>query len=76
MKESIKLMEKEHQGKKIWTLFIDLKSAFDKVDHKILIKRLENMNINPELINTIKWLYGTTKIQVNDKEINIGRGVI
>ena len=34
------------------------------------------MNINPELINTIKWLYGTTKIQVNDKEINIGRGVI
>ena len=30
----------------IWTLFIDLKSAFDKVDHKILMQKLRKLNIN------------------------------
>ena len=42
---------------KSWTLFIDLKSAFDNVSHKQMFKKMEQMGINEELCNTIKWLY-------------------
>ena len=40
-----------------WTLFIDLKSAFDKVNHEMMFVRLEEIGIDGDLINTIKWLY-------------------
>ena len=40
-----------------WTLFIDLKSAFDKVNHEMIFTRLEEIGIDGDLINTIKWLY-------------------
>ena len=40
-----------------WTLFIDLKSAFDKVNHEMMFARLEEIGIDGDLINTIKWLY-------------------
>ncbi len=33
-------------------LFLDLKKAFDTVDHKIAINLLSNMNISPA---TLKW---------------------
>ena len=47
-----------------WTLFIDLKSAFDKVDHRIMIRKLKIIGIEYTLINTIEWLYEQTKIKV------------
>ena len=40
-----------------WTLFIDLKSAFDKVNHELMFERLKEIDIDIDLINTIKWLY-------------------
>ena len=40
------------------------------------MEKLILMNTNDKLVNTIRWLYANTKIQVNQKEINIGRGVI
>ena len=40
-----------------WTLFIDLKSAFDKVNHEMMFARLEEIGIDGDLINTINWLY-------------------
>ena len=68
---------KEKKNKEInWTCFIDLKSAFDKVDHKILMKKMRDMKIQTELVNTIEWLYEQTKIQIGEEEINIGVGVI
>ena len=49
---------RKQKGKEdIWTLFMDLKSAFDKVDHRILMKKLRDMSISEELVNTIEWLY-------------------
>ena len=59
-----------------WTLFVDLKSAFYKVDHRILMRKMRKMNIQEDLINTIEWLYEQTKIQVKKEDINIGVGVI
>ena len=60
----------------IWTLFIDLKSAFDKVDHRILMQKLRQKGVEENLVNTIEWLYEQTKIKVGDENHNIGRGVI
>ena len=52
-------MKKPIRGKNdyAWTLFIDLKSAFDKVNHEIMFERLTEIGIDSDLINTIKWLY-------------------
>ena len=40
------------------------------------MNKMIKMGVQKELVNTIEWLYEQTKIQVNNKNINIGRGVI
>ena len=55
--ETISKRMKEQSGKKIWTLFIDLKSAFDTVDHAIMFEKMRKHNIKESIVNTIKWLY-------------------
>ncbi len=52
-----KLKERLRKGKKPWALFVDLKSAFDKVNHKYLFDQMEKYGINEQLVNTIKWVY-------------------
>ena len=49
-------MKKPIRGKndQAWTLFIDLKSAFDKVNHELMFDRLKEIDIDIDLINTIK----------------------
>jgi len=41
--KNIKIMIQQNPKEQTWTFFIDLKSAFDKVDHRILIRKLKNM---------------------------------
>ena len=44
--------------KELNSLFIDFKSAFDSVPHKILIEeKLPRFNIDKTIINSIDWLY-------------------
>ena len=57
-------------------MYFDLKSAFDTVDHNILFQKMDKLNLQHDLIMTIKWLYKQTKFWVNKKEISIGAGVI
>ena len=57
-------------------MYFDLKSAFDTVDHNILFQKMDKLNLQHDLIMTIKWLYKQTKFWVNEKEISIGAGVI
>ena len=40
-------------------IFIDLKNAYDTVDHGILFNKLEKMNIRPRLIRVLKALYSS-----------------
>ena len=53
-----------------------MKSAFDSVDHEILFEKMRKLGITNELINSIRWMYKQTKFWVNDKEVDIGTGVI
>ena len=46
-------MIKRNPQNQAWTFFIDLKSAFDKVDHRILINKLKKMRTEGKLVNTI-----------------------
>ena len=57
--------------------FIDLKNAYDTVDHSILFNKLEKMKIRPRLIRVLKALYSSARISVdiNDSSINV-RGVL
>ena len=59
----LKLLEKssdliKDQGAKaeIYILFIDLKAAFDSVDHPILFEKMQLHNISEEVINTVKFI--------------------
>ena len=43
---------------------IDLKKAYDNVNHDLLFKKLEKLNIPKYLINLIKDIYKNTTMQV------------
>jgi len=74
--ETIKMKLQVKSHPKIWTLFIDLKSAFDSVNHQILFRKMRELDISESLICTIEWLYNQTAIRANDKDLYIGTGVI
>ena len=38
-------------------MFVDLKSAFDTVNHKLLFQKMRKLDIEEDLIRTIEWLY-------------------
>jgi hypothetical protein len=59
-------------------IFIDLKNAYDTVDHSILFNKLEDMSIRPRLRRVLKALYSSARISVdiNDSSINVNRGVL
>ena len=62
--------------RKLWSMYVDLKSAFDTVDHNLLFYKMDQLGISSDLTNTIKWMYKQTKFWVNEEEIPIGAGVI
>ena len=77
MIENLRQLKREKGSKRLWSFYLDLKSAFDSVDHKIVFQKMkEKLAISNELIETIKWLYRQTKFQIGDQEIPIGTGVI
>ena len=47
-----KFERKIHRG--VWCLFVDLKSAFDMVDHGILFEKMRKLEIKEDLIQTIE----------------------
>ena len=58
MLENLREMKRNRGKKKLWSFFLDLKSAFDSVDHDIVFRKMrEKMNVSDDLIETIRWLY-------------------
>ena len=41
-------------SKQLWSMYVDLKSAFDSVDHKILFRKMRDLKIDVELVQTIE----------------------
>ena len=55
--EYIKEKYELQQEKGMWILFIDLKSAFDTVNHTLLFEKMRKHSIKEDLVKTIEWLY-------------------
>ena len=76
MTEYIKEEFENKKYKGLWITFIDLKSAFDTVNHELLFEKMNKLGIKDKTINTIRWLYEQTKIKTRYNEIKLGQGVI
>ena len=70
------ILREKRKQKKGWALFIDLKSAFDKINHEYLFEEMLMHGIDSNLVETIKWMYQETEFQVGDHGVKIGSGVI
>lgn len=54
--------DKKIRSKGIITIFYDFQGAYDSLNHRILYRKLLKLGVEEEFVNTIKWLYGNTKI--------------
>ena len=59
-----------------YLLFIDLKNAYDSVDHNILFTKMRNLGAPIRLINSIAKIYSFAKMKINDIILNVNRGVL
>ena len=59
----------------LWIVSIDLKKAFDRVDHNMLFHSLAEQNCDKDLILLLQMLYKYQKGIVGDNEFGINRGV-
>ena len=57
-------------------LFIDFKSAFDKVNRRIMFRKLEAAGFPQDWINTLKYLYRETRVSYDGIQgTKLGSGV-
>jgi len=57
-------------------LFVDFKSAFDKVNHQILFRKLEGAGISERAINILRMLYNSCHFSLmGDAPRKVGSGV-
>jgi hypothetical protein len=61
-----------------YIFFIDMKKAYDSVNHEKLMAKLEAKGLNTEIVNTIRRLYNDARIQVDPlcDRINVNTGVL
>jgi hypothetical protein len=48
-------------------LFVDWKSAFDCVDHDLLLKRLQQINVSPKTLRIIEIFLFTSNFSIDEK---------
>jgi hypothetical protein len=77
IKEVRKGQNNKEKKENIYTLFIDFKSAFDKVDHTTLFQYLNTYNLPTDLINKIAFIYSVANANIYDsKPFKINCGVL
>lgn len=61
-----------------YVLFIDLKAAYDSVNHKRLFSKMKEKGYGVEIINAIKVIYSSARMRLNtlQRHINVNRGVL
>ena len=61
-----------------YIFFIDLKAAYDSVNHRELFVKMEEKGYSAEIINAIRVIYSSARMRLNtlQKHINVNRGVL
>jgi len=61
-----------------YIFFIDLKAAYNSVNHKKLFEKMKKKGYNTEIIHAIKVIYSSDRMRLNtlQKHINIKKGVL
>jgi hypothetical protein len=74
---SNKLKEQKAIDQK-YIYFLDLKNAYDSVNHRVLFMKMERCGIDRRTINTIKLLYSNARLMIDRLSggININKGVL
>ena len=52
--EYLRAKQQSKEGRESAIYFMDLKSAFDTVDHGILFRKMEELGIDDRITNTVK----------------------
>ncbi|XP_073971981.1 uncharacterized protein [Rhodnius prolixus] len=69
------------KGQYLYSVFIDLKQAFDSINHSLLWQKLTYLNFSPKLIRTLRDLYLKTSCSVltsigKSNEVHLTTGVL
>jgi hypothetical protein len=59
--ENLRSRQQSINSRNTWIFFLDLKSAFDTVNHGILFDKMRSLGIDGDLVNSIDWFYRQTK---------------
>lgn len=69
-------MKKGTKRRPLWLLFIDFKSAYDRVDRKILYEKLKELKIiNKKEIQMLKFLHHKMRVTIGSSECKTQLGV-
>ena len=70
------LLLKRKDNSQYWMAFIDLKSAYDRVDRRILLGIIEKkLDLPPHILDLLKFLLGQTQVQYGLHSIETTNGV-
>jgi hypothetical protein len=76
--DTVHRCDPEDRKSEKYIFFIDLKAAYDSVNHKILFQKLSKKGYPDTIVNTIKKIYSSAKMRLNTLHdpINVNRGVL
>ena len=68
------------EGSTVYTNFLDLSKAFERVNHRKLLLKLKNLNVPPYILKILQVLFRNSQVSVKYGEIfsdkwNLERGV-
>ena len=80
----MRLRQRVHDVKELgskdekYIFFIDLKAAYDSVDHNRLFNKMQMKRYCPSIVNAVRKIYSSAKMRLNtlQKQINVNRGVL
>ena len=76
----IQFQLRKNKGK-LYGLFVDLKSAFDSVDHNLLWRKLLNLGLSTKIINILKYFYSAANLKISNNQgctdsVKVTKGVL